>query len=646
GNAGATQTDIVTVVGVDNENESVTDTDDAIVGITNVVPQVVVEKTVNPDSRPEPGGDFTYTVVVFNNSNEPLTITSLTDNVYGNLVTRANSTCNTAIGTVLAAGGGSYTCTFTAPFTGNAGARLTDVVTVTAVDDEGTVVTDNDDAVVRLTPVPPLVQVDKTANPTSRPEPGGDFAYTVVVTNTSTVERLTITSLTDSVYGNLATRGTCTTAIGTVLAVSPGPGNTYTCQFTAPFTGNAGASLTDVVTVVGVDDDNQTATDTDDAVVTLTNVPPTVGITKTADPLSRPEPGGDFTYTVVVTNTSNEPVTITSLTDNIYGNLTTRANSTCNTALGTVLQPAGTYTCTFTAPFTGNAGAALTDIATVVVVDNDNTTATANDDARVTLTDVPPTITAVKTPTPLSRPEPGGSFRFDFTVTNTSNEPVTVISLVDDVYGDLNGRGTCAVGAVLAPGASYSCSFEGNFFGDGGASQTDTITVTAVDDEGTTVTARPEATVRITDVPPTVTVEKTADPASRPEPGGSFTFRVRVTNTSFERVQITNLTDDVYGDLNGRGTCAVGAILAPNGGTYTCEFTGDFRGAGGSAQTDVVTVRVVDNEGTSATDSDDARVTITPPPPPPPPPPPKVLVRTGADSGFPLRMASGLVVVD
>ena len=41
--------------------------------------------------------------------------------------------------------------------------------------------------------------------------------------------------------------------------------------------------------------------------------PPSVAVTKTANPLTRPEPGGTFTYTVVVTNTSMvEPLTINS----------------------------------------------------------------------------------------------------------------------------------------------------------------------------------------------------------------------------------------------------------------------------------------------------------------------------------------------
>lgn len=44
-----------------------------------------------------------------------------------------------------------------------------------------------------------------------------------------------------------------------------------------------------------------TAIAMDDAVVTIAAVPPAVAVTKTADPLTRTEPGGNFTYTVVVT---------------------------------------------------------------------------------------------------------------------------------------------------------------------------------------------------------------------------------------------------------------------------------------------------------------------------------------------------------
>ncbi len=63
------------------------------------------------------------------------------------------------------------------------------------------------------------------------------------------------------------------------------------------------------------DNEGNTASDTDDATVTVTDLQPTVELTKTADPQTLPEPGGVFTYTLTIHNSSAEAVTITALTD-------------------------------------------------------------------------------------------------------------------------------------------------------------------------------------------------------------------------------------------------------------------------------------------------------------------------------------------
>ena len=56
--------------------------------------------------------------------------------------------------------------------------------------------------------------------------------------------------------------------------------------------------------------------------MTFTNVDPTITVDKTANPTMLPEPGGDVTYTIVVTNTSpDETVTLTDLDDNRFGDL-------------------------------------------------------------------------------------------------------------------------------------------------------------------------------------------------------------------------------------------------------------------------------------------------------------------------------------
>ena len=425
GQAGDSETDVVTVIGTDEIGQTATDDDDATINITDVAPNIQVEKTASPETMPEPGGFFTFTVVVTNTSIEPVTITDLDDDIYGDL--NGRGTC--AVGAQLPANGGTYTCAFPGEFLGTAeGPGQTDVVTVIGVDDDGTTVTDEDDATVGLTDVLPTVQVVKTADPLSLPEPGGTFTFTVVVTNTS-VEPVRITALTDDRFGNLATQGTCTTAIGRELPV----GGTYTCEFEGDVAGNAGDDHTNIVTVVVEDDEENPATDTDDAVVTLTPVPPTVQVVKTATPESRPAPGGQFTFLVVVTNTSAENVTITTLTDSVHGNIATQG--TCVDAIGTELIPGGTYTCSFTGTFTGSSGSER-NVVTVVVTDDDDETATDDDDATVTITPVtPPTTPPTRPPvvanqnvTPRANPAPVAQVA---RVAGTSSLPKTGAGFTD-----------------------------------------------------------------------------------------------------------------------------------------------------------------------------------------------------------------------
>ena len=85
--------------------------------------------------------------------------------------------------------------------------------------------------------------------------------------------------------------------------------------------GAPGSTHVDVVTVVVTDDDAVTATDTDDATVTRTDVAPSITVDKTADPTTVSELGGNVTFTVKVTNDSAEPVSLTALSDDQFGNL-------------------------------------------------------------------------------------------------------------------------------------------------------------------------------------------------------------------------------------------------------------------------------------------------------------------------------------
>lgn len=115
---------------------------------------------------------------------------------------------------------------------------------------------------------------------------------------------------------------------------------------------------------------------------------------------------------------------------------------------------------------------------------------------------------------------------------------------------------------------------------------------------------------RIIQAAPAIRVTKTADPISRPVPGGDFTFNINVCNIGDTDLTLTGLVDDIYGDLNGRGTCVTGQSLAI-GECYECSFTVTEIHETPWSQIDTVTATGQDDEGREVTDTDDALIAVT-----------------------------------
>jgi len=343
---------------------------------------------------------------------------------------------------------------------------------------------------------------------------------------------------------------------------------------------------------------------------TFTNIDliPTILVTKVANPTVVPETGGNVTFTFRVENTSSEePVTILSLSDTVY---TLSGDADC--MVGTVLAAGASCEFSITEWVEGDySGLDHRNVFTGKAKDNDNTEATDTDDATVDFTNVVPTIEVTKTPSVDEVPETGGNVTFTFTVKNTSSEePVTITSLSDSVYGTLAGDADCNVDTVLAAGATCEFSITKWVEGDySGGDHYNKFTAVAEDNDGTDASDDDDATVDFSDVAPAIEVTKTADTLVLPVPGGNVEFTVVVTNNSQESVTLTTLTDDIYGDLDGSGTCATGGIITANGGTYLCAFTGAVNGAP-DLYTDIVTAIATDNDGTSDTDTDDAVVEL------------------------------------
>lgn len=139
---------------------------------------------------------------------------------------------------------------------------------------------------------------------------------------------------------------------------------------------------------------------------------------------------------------------------------------------------------------------------------------------------------------------------------SSNSNPLVLNQLTDDIYGDLNGQGTCLLPQTIQPGDDYTCAFQGFVERNAGDAEIDTITATAQDDEDNVVSAQDSATVTIGDVLPSLPAEMTP------------------------------------------------------GTTVECNVTGEVNGEGNNSVLNVVTAKGIDDEGSPLSDTADATVFI------------------------------------
>jgi hypothetical protein len=233
------------------------------------------------------------------------------------------------------------------------------------------------------------ISVTKDSSPASWPEPGGEFTYTVGVTNTSEFTTVVLDRICDDQFGQIvkvATAPDCPAgqygsinntdcAVPQTLTAPYVGEPQYSCTFTADVTGEP-IQLTDKVTVYGhTDPNNKPVQDDDSAQVSISDVPPTAQVIKSLDSLQC----AIVRYGVEVKNLDEaESITLTELTDSTFGSITSVhddvVDTTCSvsqtlTKYDGISGGTDEYTCTFDAKFCASSH---TDQVTGTLKDNEN----------------------------------------------------------------------------------------------------------------------------------------------------------------------------------------------------------------------------------------------------------------------------------
>jgi uncharacterized repeat protein (TIGR01451 family) len=247
----------------------------------------------------------------------------------------------------------------------------------------------------------------------------------------------------------------------------------------------------------------------------------------------------------------------------------------------------------------------------------------------------PGSLNVVKTVTPTTLKEPGGTVNYTVTVENTSTVDVTINSVVDDKFGNLanvaggNPAGCFAVPFVLAPGASSTCTFPKTLTGTAGSAHVNVVTVTGTDTSGNTLTdsddARVDFTPRLIDL---VIVKN----ATTPTPlNGIVTYTMTITNKGPDVATNVQVADPapagiVYLGVNpGAPTCTVTpSLLTCNLGTLEVgqsrTITLRARATQVGRHTNTATVTGEGGRETNPADNVDSAVTLVPQPFVPPAP--------------------------
>ena len=79
----------------------------------------------------------------------------------------------------------------------------------------------------------------------------------------------------------------------------------------------------------------------------------------------------------------------------------------------------------------------------------------------------------------------GADVTFTFLVENIGEEDVTLTTLTDTVFGDLDGQGDCVTGGTIAIGGSSTCSITVFLSSDSLTAHENVVTAVGTDDDGT-----------------------------------------------------------------------------------------------------------------------------------------------------------------
>lgn len=544
--------------------------------------QLSLNKTADTTEVSTIGEVMNYTILVTNTGNETVREINPVDSKAGVVI----ENCDRDLPATLQPGD-TLSCSPTyaaTPGDFDAGA-ITNTASIAGVTPFGESVPASDSVVVD-TVQSPQVSIVKQADNTTVSAVGDQVTYTIVATNTGNVT-INLLTVTDSLEGISALD--CTRSLPTDLGV----GETVTCTATYAVRQtdlDAGAIL-NTASVSGNPAGGGPLPATSETEVVDVQQTSAIDMVKTADVTTVDAVGDPIIYTLRITNRGNTTLRNVIPDDPMEGIVPIG----CSPEPLSSLAPGETMTCTgryltthadLEAGRVANTATGRADSPTGPVLDTDA--------ANVTAIYAP----AIALEKSVSGPDPwvaGDTLTYTFTVRNVGTMTATNIAVSDPLDGlstPVCQAGTLEVGESTTCTATYTPTQA-----DADRGRIDnTATATATEVTGQPYTPVSASAFTTTDLDGSMTLKKTADPATYSVPGETTTYTFTVRNTGLVSLAGISVSDDLAG-LSAL-TCPENRTLAPNA-TLTCTATRTVTQVDldAGSVTNTATVRAVDAHG-------------------------------------------------
>jgi uncharacterized repeat protein (TIGR01451 family) len=602
---------------------------DSIV-IVPPVPQVSIAKSANTQTL-TPGGTIVYTVVASNTGTVSAAGTVVSDPIPTGIASQTwtcapsggavcpNASGSGALNETLATfpAGSTATYTVTATVSANPPAHVTN--TATATPPTGGLCLPNNtpppcESIVTVPPVP-QVSIHKST-PATTLTPNGTIVYTIVASNTGTVDAAG-TVVSDPIPTGIASQSwtcaasggaACPNASGTgslneTLATFPA-GSAVTYTVTATVSANPPAQVTNTATATPPTGGLCLPNNTPPPCQSIVTVPPVPQVSIHKSTLATTlTPNGTVVYTIVASNTGTVSAAGTVVSDPIPVGISSQTwtcaasgGAACPNASGAgslnetlATFPAGsTVTYTVTATVSATPPAQVTNTATATPPTGGLCLPNNTPPPCESIVTVPPVPqVSIRKSTPATTLTPNGTIVYTIVASNTGTVSAAGTVVSDPIpTGIASQTWTCAAsGGAACPHASGSGNLSETLATfPGGSTVTYTVTATVVANPPAQVTNTATATPppgslctpnntpppcnSIVTVPPVpqVGVVKTSNTPTL-NPGGTIVYTVTVTNTGTVPADNTQVSDPIAPGLTAYSTtcAAAGGAVCPNG---------------------------------------------------------------------------------